>query len=318
MVRLPARRVRILRAARVAAVCIAVLLQQIFPRELHDLVDRAQLVGWRFFEAFDDGDAVLRWDASRGLVRGTGEEQRDDGCEEQPSVFDRGCRFVDLRGWNTPNEEWTWHELGGDGPRHLVMLGCKRAALEETAHGEDPTVDFAYTTLCTPRLRLDEPRIEDAESVFEAFGQDVEVTRYLAWRPHEELEDARRAMRKRVERLAGGVEYSWTLVLAEANELVGIISVWPEGDAVELGFVLARAHWGCGLMCEAARAVTDWALETPGVSRAWATTDVDNRASARVLEKSGYASCGPFERAIVRPNLDSKPRPSLLFERRAV
>jgi RimJ/RimL family protein N-acetyltransferase len=179
-------------------------------------------------------------------------------------------------------------------------------------------VDCAYTDLHTPRLRLCEPSLEDAERVFAGFGWDAEVTRYLTWRPHEVLEDAQRAMRARIERLADGVEYSWTIVLADTNELVGIISAWPEGDAVELGFVLARPHWGRGLMTEAVRAVTNWSLETPGVSRAWATTDVENGASARVLEKSGYARRGLFEREIVRPNLDPKPRPSLLFELRAV
>jgi RimJ/RimL family protein N-acetyltransferase len=50
------------------------------------------------------------------------------------------------------------------------------------------------------------------------------------------------------------------------------------------------------------------------VARVWATCDVENRASKRVLEKAGFAPKGRFERDVVRPNLSAEPRPSLLFE----
>jgi RimJ/RimL family protein N-acetyltransferase len=61
-------------------------------------------------------------------------------------------------------------------------------------------------------------------------------------------------------------------------------------------------------------AVTEWALAEAGITRVWATCDVENVASARVLEKAGLIARGVFERAILRPNLAPIPRPSLLFE----
>jgi [ribosomal protein S5]-alanine N-acetyltransferase len=97
-------------------------------------------------------------------------------------------------------------------------------------------------------------------------------------------------------------------------DAIGIISAWFGSMDVELGFVLARSYWGRGLMTEAVTAVKDWALAHSSVDRVWATCDVENFASARVLEKSGLTPRGIFHRRIVRPNIGPEPRASLLYE----
>ena len=172
-----------------------------------------------------------------------------------------------------------------------------------------------YRVLPTARLLLRPPREEDAPAVFESFGSDPEVTRLLTWRPHRSLVDAQAALRTRLERLARGREYSWIIELREPGRLVGIVSAWIDGDGAELGFVLARPHWGRGIATEAVAAVADWALSLSDVTRVWGTCDTENGASARVFAKAGFACHGVCEREIVRPNLGPAPRPSLLFSR---
>jgi RimJ/RimL family protein N-acetyltransferase len=178
-------------------------------------------------------------------------------------------------------------------------------------HGRRPVAPLPYRELETPRLRMRAPRTSDAALIFEGFGADPEVMRFLAWRPHRTLADAAAAVARRIERLENGVEYSW--ILEVSDDAVGMISAWREGAALELGFVLARPAWGQGLMSEAAVAVREWAFETGAVNRLWATCDVENRASARVLEKAGFAPKGRFERDVVRPNLSAEQRPTLHF-----
>jgi RimJ/RimL family protein N-acetyltransferase len=163
---------------------------------------------------------------------------------------------------------------------------------------------------------LRRPEEDDAERIFESFGADPEVTRFLTWRPHRSLADAYAAIAQRIQRLRDGSEYSWIVQRTEQHEAIGIVSVWLEEISAELGFVLGRAHWNRGLMTEAVSAVKEWALAEAGATRVWATCDVDNRASARVLEKAGLIARGAFQRDIVRPNLGPQPRPSLLFEAR--
>ncbi len=82
---------------------------------------------------------------------------------------------------------------------------------------------------------------------------------------------------------------------------------------VELGYVIAREYWRRGIATEASRAVTDWALEQASLWRVWAFVDVDNVASARVLEKIGMTREGILHKWVVHPALGSEPRDCFVY-----
>jgi RimJ/RimL family protein N-acetyltransferase len=75
-------------------------------------------------------------------------------------------------------------------------------------------------------------------------------------------------------------------------ELVGSCGLGrrPSG-AVELGYWIARAHWGKGYATEASRQLLEIA-RTLGLARLEASHFVDNPASGRVLEKLGFVPTG--------------------------
>lgn len=87
-----------------------------------------------------------------------------------------------------------------------------------------------------------------------------------------------------------------------------MIDVRPQGQRVEIGYVLARAFWNHGYITEAAQAMVDWALRQPEIFRVWAVCDVDNVASSRVLEKIGMRREGVLRRWIIHPNMSAEPR----------
>jgi RimJ/RimL family protein N-acetyltransferase len=64
----------------------------------------------------------------------------------------------------------------------------------------------------------------------------------------------------------------------------------PHGE-IEIGYWIARAHWGQGYATEAGRQLIDIA-RTLGLSRLEAAHFIDNPASGRVLEKLGFRSTG--------------------------
>lgn len=215
---------------------------------------------------------------------------------------------------------WTGPEL--DAVLAEAGLPVVSAAEEATRRDEwlirlvrVPAARFPYHELATPRLRLRRPVPDDAPAVFAAWGADPEVTRFLGWRPHASAEEAERALAGRLGRLAEGEELSWLLEVEDEPGAVGVVSVWIEGSEAELGFALARRHWGRGLTTEAVGAVLEWLRGETDATRVWATCDAENPASARVLEKAGLVARGRFERDVVRPNLSPVPRPTLLFER---
>ena len=79
--------------------------------------------------------------------------------------------------------------------------------------------------------------------------------------------------------------------------------------------VLARAAWGQGLMTEALRAVVELGLAETHLYRIAAVCDVDNRPSARVLEKAGMQREGRLRRYILHPNVSAEPRDVYLYAR---
>ena len=62
-----------------------------------------------------------------------------------------------------------------------------------------------------------------------------------------------------------------------------------EDDAtVEIGYGTYPAFQGRGYMTEMVGGLLQWASQQPGIERVVADTDVNNRASQRVLEKNGF------------------------------
>jgi [ribosomal protein S5]-alanine N-acetyltransferase len=67
--------------------------------------------------------------------------------------------------------------------------------------------------------------------------------------------------------------------------------------------VLARRVWGRGYATEVAAAMAGLAAEL-GIGRLYALCHTENRASARVLSKAGFACEGVLRRHTVFPNVD--------------
>jgi len=158
--------------------------------------------------------------------------------------------------------------------------------------------------LRTPRLLLRRPRLDDAEAIFANYAQDAEVTRYLTWPPHTDIAQTRKFVESRVAAWEAGEAYEWVITLAPRDEAIGMIGLGLRDYKADLGYVLARACWGQGLMTEAAQAVVDWAIAQPEVFRVWAVCDVENPGSARVMEKVGMEFEGRLRRWMRRPSKD--------------
>jgi RimJ/RimL family protein N-acetyltransferase len=61
---------------------------------------------------------------------------------------------------------------------------------------------------------------------------------------------------------------------------------------LELGYWIARRHWGRGFATEAGRAVLETARHSLRLKRLGASHFLDNPASGRVLEKLGFKPTG--------------------------
>jgi len=73
-----------------------------------------------------------------------------------------------------------------------------------------------------------------------------------------------------------------------------------ERVSAEIGYWLGEPFWGRGITTEALAAVTDYAIDTHGLTRVFAVPFAHNAASCRVLEKAGYALEARLRRSAIK------------------
>lgn len=171
-------------------------------------------------------------------------------------------------------------------------------------------------TIRTARLNLRPARAEDAPEAFAAYANDPEVTRYLTWPPYTEIEPLADYFQQQADDWAQEAgRYAYMIRLTETGELMGSIGLVRNGPKAVFGYVLGRKYWGQGYMTEALRALVEWTDTQPDIFRAWAICDVENPASARVMEKAGMTREGILRRWHVAPNVSPDPRDCIVCAR---
>ncbi|MEM9244760.1 MAG: GNAT family N-acetyltransferase [Cyanobacteria bacterium P01_F01_bin.153] len=171
-------------------------------------------------------------------------------------------------------------------------------------------------TIQTSRLQLRKPTLSDAEVLFDAYGQDPEVSKYMVWRPLRNQSEAEGFINQAVKDWDNQLRFAYVLATKEEQApLMGMLDARIEGHVVDVGYVLARKYWGHGLMPEALIKLTAITLQQRSFFRIQATCDVDNHASIRTLEKCGFRNEGRLERHTIHPNISDAPRPCFMFAR---
>lgn len=168
-------------------------------------------------------------------------------------------------------------------------------------------------TFLTDRLHLRPPALSDAETIFDTYATDPEVTRYLIWQPHKDIEETKTFLTRCAEGWSTGKDYPWAITLKESGELMGMVGLRIHEFKADIGYCLGRQFWGNGFATEAVTPIIGWALVQPEIFRVWAMCDVDNSASARVLEKVGMKREGIMRRSQMHPAVSNEPRDSYCY-----
>lgn len=142
-------------------------------------------------------------------------------------------------------------------------------------------------TLETERLLLRPFRPDDAEAMFSGWASDDEVTKYLTWPTHGNVEQTKAIIARWVSEYEKPERLNFAIVLRDEDKLIGGIDVvgYVEGVPV-IGYNLSRAYWGRGYMTEACRRVLDY-LFSQGHAAVKIDAMVENIGSNRVIQKCG-------------------------------
>ncbi|WP_266182067.1 GNAT family N-acetyltransferase [Dyella humicola] len=149
---------------------------------------------------------------------------------------------------------------------------------------------FEPVIIETRRTRL-RPLQKDDASVFFEVWSDPEVAHYFSFPPMQHIFQAHQRVTEKLRSSSEGKGIIFVIESNDSGEVLGDCGLHNADwrcRLAEIGFCLARRHWGKGYMTEAAQALIDYGFREAGLRRIEANIDPRNRPSVMVVERIGF------------------------------
>ena len=170
--------------------------------------------------------------------------------------------------------------------------------------------------LRTERLLLRQWRDTDLEP-FAALNADPETMRYFPEPPSREESDAlAERARRQIDEQDWGL---WAVEVVGGASFIGFVGLSRPSfeehftPAVEVGWRLAREHWGHGYATEAGRAALGYGFAELGLDEIVSFTSTLNEPSWRVMERLGMSHDPADDFEHPRVPVDHPLRPHVLY-----
>ncbi|MBP9707156.1 MAG: GNAT family N-acetyltransferase [Oligoflexales bacterium] len=182
--------------------------------------------------------------------------------------------------------------------------------LKELAYGWNKlstiTSATALPILYSDRLLLRPLTPKDSKSIF-AYASDPEVSRFTLWDTHKTEADSANFIREyALKNYSAKIPEPWGIAfLDQPNTIIGTIGCfWVSKDdhCMELAYAIGKDYWGKGIVVESAKLVLDFIFNNFKVERIQCRCKVENKASARVMEKLGFKYEGILRHQIFHQN----------------
>ena len=143
----------------------------------------------------------------------------------------------------------------------------------------------------TERLILRKFTKEDAAAMYKNWASDDEVTKYLTWPTHSNIDVSKNVLEDWVNSYSDDKYYQWAIVLKEnGDEPIGSISVVQMNEdisMVHIGYCIGRKKKKRGITSEAMKAVMNFFFDKVKVNRIESRHDPRNPNSGKVMMKCG-------------------------------
>ncbi len=144
----------------------------------------------------------------------------------------------------------------------------------------------------TKRLVLRPFKIDDAQMMYDNWANDEEVTRFLSWLPHKNVEETKTIIQSWIDKSKNDKSYyHWAIVLKDNNEVIGSITCFENS---EIGYCISRKYWNQSITTEAFKAVIYFLFKYVKMESIYAVHNINNIASGKVMKKCGLV----FERQV--------------------
>lgn len=153
----------------------------------------------------------------------------------------------------------------------------------------------------TARLILRRFTMEDTEAMYQNWGSDNEVTKYLTWPTHISIAVSRAVLAEWTGNYGKANYYQWAIALKD-DELNPIGSIGANfcddyTQMAHVGYCIGKEWWRKGLVSESLQSVIDYLIDEVGMNRIEAKHDANNPNSGAVMKKCGMKYEGTLRQA---------------------
>lgn len=159
---------------------------------------------------------------------------------------------------------------------------------------------FESPVFTTQRMVIGRWHVALASSAFQIYG-DPQVTDWLGGKCESSVESMSRRIQELIDRNNKWPDHfgSWPAFCKHTRELVGamLMKTLPDADGnftsdIEIGWHLARKHWGKGYATEGGRRMLQIAFDDLNLNEVFAVTNLDNVKSQSVAKRVGLEYVG--------------------------
>jgi RimJ/RimL family protein N-acetyltransferase len=139
------------------------------------------------------------------------------------------------------------------------------------------------------RTELRRIQISDYENMRE-LESDPLVMKFVPFKVPQTEQQTRNRLEQQISKLIADEPFGiWVAELKRDSSFIGWFMLRPvsEGE-LELGFMIVQTKWGQGLTTEISQTLVNFARRHPKIEKLTAKTNIENIASMKVLEKTGF------------------------------
>lgn len=153
--------------------------------------------------------------------------------------------------------------------------------------------------LNTDRLILRKFKIEDSFFMFTNWASNKNVTKYLTWEPHKDIDTTKSILESWINSYDNLTYYQWCIVLKDIDEPIGSIGVVlldEKNELVQIGYCIGEKWWGKGITTECLQKIIEFLFSSVKVKKIEAKHIIENIASGKVMKKSGMIFQGNLKK----------------------
>jgi len=163
---------------------------------------------------------------------------------------------------------------------------------------------------------LRKPKIKDAQFLFKNYSSNIDIAYYTSWKVHIKKYETKNFLKMTIKKWDEKKELNYVIEKKQNKEILGLIKIlFLNKYKVQLGYALIKKHWNKGIMTKVLKTVINYLFIKKNVKKIVAFCDIENKASEKVMKKSGMKFVKILKNYIIHPNISTKnKRDCLLYE----